>query len=90
VAERTGTIILSALVTHMAWHWLIERAAVLRRYQFQWLVLDAALLVSAMRWAMWLVIAAGLYWLVFGVLRNQRSLGNRPPEDQPVVGAKDL
>jgi hypothetical protein len=87
VAERTGTIILSALVTHTAWHWMVERAAVLRRYQFQWPVLDAALLASAMRWAMWLVIAAGLYWLVFGVMRQLRS---RPPADQPAVGTEDV
>src|SRR6202163_1600651 len=28
VAERIGTIILSALVTHTAWHWMVERAGV--------------------------------------------------------------
>src|ERR1700680_378106 len=66
VPERTGTIILSALVAHTAWHWMIDRYQVLRRYQFQWPVLDAALLASAMHWAMWLVIASGLYWLVMG------------------------
>jgi hypothetical protein len=82
-----GTIILSALVTHTAGHWMVERAAVLRRYQFQWPVLDVALLASAMRWAMWLVIAGGLYWLVMGPLRQ---LVNRPPREQPAVGAKDV
>jgi hypothetical protein len=88
VAERTGTIILSALVTHTAWHWMVERAAVLRQYQFQWPVLDAAFLASAMRWAMWLVIAGGLYWLVFAVIGQLRS---RPAAaDQPAVGAEDV
>ena len=29
VAERTGTIILSALVAHTAWHWMVERWEVL-------------------------------------------------------------
>jgi hypothetical protein len=46
-----------------------------------------ALMASAMRWAMWLVIAGGLYWLVTGPLRQ---LVNRPPREQPAVGAKDV
>jgi hypothetical protein len=91
VAERTGTVILSALAAHTSWHWMVERAAVLRQYQFQWPVLEVALLASAMRWAMWLVIAGGLYWLVFGVLRTlPRQIGSRAPGDQPAVGAKDI
>jgi hypothetical protein len=69
MAERMGTVIISALVTHTAWHWLTERADVLRRFRFEWPVVDAAFLASAMRWMMLLVVAAGLYWLVFGVLR---------------------
>jgi hypothetical protein len=86
VAERMGTIILSGLVTHTAWHWMVERAGVLRQYRFQWPALDAALLASAMRWAMLLVVAGGLYWLVFGVLRQ---FGTRTPGDETAVGAKE-
>jgi len=69
VAERMGTIILSAIGAHTAWHWMTERYAVLRQFRFTWPVIDAAFLASAMRWAMLAVIAAGLYWVVFGVLR---------------------
>src|SRR6266513_594307 len=65
VAERLGTIILSATVGHTAWHWMTERYAVLRQFRFGWPVIDAAFLASAMRWLMLLVIAGGLYWLVF-------------------------
>ncbi len=32
VAERIGTIILSALVAHTGWHWMIERWDVLRKF----------------------------------------------------------
>ncbi len=71
VAERLGTIILSALVTHTAWHWMTERAAILRQFRFEWPALDALFLASALRWMMLAVIAAGLYWLVFHVLRPQ-------------------
>src|SRR6202022_1490999 len=42
VAERIGTIILSALVAHTGWHWMIERATYLRRFPFQWPALSAA------------------------------------------------
>jgi hypothetical protein len=69
VAERLGTIILSAVVAHTAWHWTSDRYEVLRKFRFEWPVVDAAFLVSAMRWAMLVVIAVGLYWFVFSVLR---------------------
>ena len=72
VAEQLGTIILSAIVAHTAWHWMSERAGVLRQYRFEWPVIDAAFLASVLRWAMLGVIAAALYWLVFGVLRAGR------------------
>src|SRR5205085_202026 len=35
VAERTGTIILSAFITHTAWHWLTDRWGVLRQYHIE-------------------------------------------------------
>jgi len=68
VAERMGTIILSALVAHTAWHWMIDRYQVLRQYPFQWPALEAAPLAKALRLLMIIVIAAGLVWLVFGLL----------------------
>ena len=56
---------------------MTERYGVLRQFRFEWPVVDAAFLASAMRWAMLAVIAAALYWLVFGVLRVDR----RGPRD---------
>ena len=73
VPERMGTILLSALVAHTSWHWLTERADVLRQFRFTWPALDAAFLASAMRWMMLMVVAAGLYWLVFGVLGSRKK-----------------
>jgi hypothetical protein len=77
VAERLGTIILSALVTHTAWHWMTERAAILRQFRFEWPTLDALFLASAMRWMMLAVVAAGLYWLVFSVFKPQKRNPSR-------------
>jgi hypothetical protein len=72
VAERLGTIMLSALVTHTAWHWMTERFDVLRRFRFEWPAIDAAFWVGVMRFGMIVVVAVGLYWLVFGLLKFQR------------------
>src|SRR5438309_1269961 len=71
VAERIGTIILSALVAHTAWHWMTERANVLRQYRFQWPAVNVVVLAIAMRWMMALVILAGLIWLLLGPLRDR-------------------
>jgi hypothetical protein len=87
VAERMGTIILSALVTHTAWHWMTERAAILRQFRFEWPVLDALFWASALRWMMLAVIAAGLYWLVFGVFKPQQR--NKPSRES-AVGAEEI
>ena len=75
VAERMGTIILSALIAHTGWHWMLDRGAVLSRFNFQWPVMDAAFLASLMRWLMAVVALAGLVWLVsvLGRLRAARN-----------------
>ena len=76
VAERIGTIVLSALAGHTGWHWMGERYDLLRKFRFEWPAIDAAFLAGAMRWLMLLVVAAGLYWLVFGVLKPRGSLNS--------------
>jgi hypothetical protein len=76
VAERMGTIILSALVAHTAWHWMIDRWSQLRQFRFQWPVVNAAFLASAMRWAMVIIALGGLVWVVSLVLAKKRS--NKP------------
>jgi HupE / UreJ protein len=64
VAERMGTIILSAIVAHTAWHWMLDRGHVLTQFRFEWPALTAALLASAVRWVMVLLILGGLLWLL--------------------------
>jgi hypothetical protein len=48
VAERVGTIVVSALVAHTAWHWTVERWAALRQYSLP--RLDAASYAVFFRW----------------------------------------
>ena len=64
VAERMGTIILSALVAHTAWHWMIERGERLRQFPFVWPALTAAILASMMHWLMGILILAGAVWCI--------------------------
>ncbi len=66
-AERPVVIVLSALVGHAAWHWMVERWAVLRGFQFAWPVLDLAFAASAMRGLMLLLIAVGGLWALHGI-----------------------
>lgn len=68
VAERIGVIILSALVAHTGWHWMLERGAVLAKFPFP--TLDAAFFVSLMRGAMAALILTGAVWLASGLVRR--------------------
>ena len=71
VAERAGTIILSAFVAHTAWHWTTERWAVLR--EFQWPALTAADMSAAIRWLMALVALAALIWGIQLIARRKNE-----------------
>ena len=90
VAERMGTIILSALVAHTAWHWMIDRWSVLRRYQFEWPALQAAPLATALRWMMLLVILAGLAWFLWSELRHRALRAVRPGEGKAAPSPRNV
>jgi hypothetical protein len=63
VAERIGTIILSTMVAHTAWHWMAERFDRLRQFQFIWPAMNAAFMLWVVRWLIVIVVLAGLLWL---------------------------
>ncbi len=66
VAERAGTILLSAVVAHTAWHWMTERGAQLMQFRFQPSLptFDLSLLAAAMRWGMLALIIVLMVWLM--------------------------
>jgi len=64
VEARTGIVILSALVAHTAWHWILERWDALRRYTVTLPEFDAAFGASALRWLMALLIVAAAARLI--------------------------
>jgi hypothetical protein len=68
VKERMGTILLSALVAHTAWHWMIDRGAVLREYDFEWPTFDLALAGAALRALMVTLIIGGVAWALYGLV----------------------
>jgi HupE / UreJ protein len=76
VAERMGTIILSALVAHTGWHWMTERWDRLRQFRFEWPEFNAALWAGILFWLMVLVILAGLLWIASKLMRRVGTNAN--------------
>jgi hypothetical protein len=82
VAERVGVILLSALVVHTAWHWMIDRGASLKEYQFDMPTFDMAFAASAMRAAIVLLIIVGAAWALsetFKRLARARPMSEPEP-----------
>jgi hypothetical protein len=73
VAERMGTIILSALVAHTGWHWMLERADRLSQYRAQWPEWNAAFAASILRWLMLAVFLAGVAWWASALQRRRQA-----------------
>jgi hypothetical protein len=81
VPERIGTIILSALVAHTAWHWMTERGAELAQYP--WPVIDAVALSTVLWWAMAAIAVAATLWLSSGLVRRWQA--HRGGEGDPAA-----
>jgi hypothetical protein len=74
VAERTGIIIISAFITHTAWHWLGDRWTALRQYQIDWTLVE---MLPLIRIAMAVAIGVGLATIVGRLIRGR--LGETGP-----------
>lgn len=78
VRPRPGAILLSALVAHSGWHWMTERGATFKNYDFQWPAFDLALLASLARVMMLVLIIGVAARLVYGLARWARREGEWP------------
>ena len=67
VAERVGTILLSAILAHSGWHWMSDRASQLSEYSFQMPAFSLALMASFTRWLMLLVGIGAILWVMVQV-----------------------
>lgn len=76
VAERVGTILLSALVAHSAWHWMTERGGDLAQYTFQWPVYDALFFAALMRWTMLFIVVFAILWGMYELFRRFSLIDN--------------
>jgi len=79
VAERMGTIILSVIVGHTAWDWMIERFGVLQ--MFPWPAVTAADLAGALRWLFVLVALTAAVWLIYVVTQRSTEPKGREPAE---------
>tara|TARA_B100000029_G_scaffold234740_4_gene231968 strand:+ start:5667 stop:7058 length:1392 start_codon:yes stop_codon:yes gene_type:complete len=70
VREYIGCILLSALLAHSAWHWMLERGTTLSLYQFQLPVMDSLFWAAVMRWTMMLIIIIGALWVMYEIFRK--------------------
>ena len=78
-AERIVTVVLSVLVGHTAWHWLVERGKELGKVD--WPAPDAALLTTLARWVLLFLLLGGAAWLVARRWRRPRVEAPRAEED---------
>lgn len=79
VAERIGTILMSALVAHTAWHWATERGG--RLLGYRWTAIGLSDVAAFMRLAMVIVAAAFLMWLIslwIGTPKNDTAPSKSP------------
>ncbi|MBM61531.1 MAG: hypothetical protein CL484_01135 [Acidobacteria bacterium] len=63
VTERTGTILLSALVAHTSWHWMTERWEVLNQFSITWATFSRAMLTGAMGWLIISLLLGSALWV---------------------------
>lgn len=70
VEERIGCILLSALLAHSAWHWMLERGGQLSQFQYQWPVFDAMFFAALMRWGMLLIVVVAVLWGMYELFRR--------------------
>jgi hypothetical protein len=81
VAERLGIIVLSAFIAHSAWHWMVDRGEQLLKFPLP--KIDAALIASAMRGLMAVLILGGLLALVHNALKRFISARTVSPARDP-------
>ncbi len=70
VQERVGTILLSALLAHSAWHWMLDRGNSLAQFQLQMPIFDSIFFAGLMRWGMMLILIALVLWGMYELFRR--------------------
>ena len=83
--QRIPAIVISALVAHTAWHWLLERWETFAAYEIVLPPVDAALAAAAMRWMMLLLSAVLVVWLVRGPFERWAAAAEERRTPAPIL-----
>jgi hypothetical protein len=83
VAERMGTILLSALVAHTAWHWMAERWEILSQFPITWAAFSRAMFTGAMGWLLLAMLLTAMVWAGFKAFQSP----DQPPASAGATGA---
>lgn len=76
--EVGGVIVLSAVLAHTGWHWMVERGGALMQYDFTAPAMTAAFAATALRWVILALIIGGALWALrgaFGWFSATRGIG---------------
>jgi HupE / UreJ protein len=86
LSDRTGVVVLSAIVAHTAWHWMLDRFEVLRQIGFP--TIDAAAVVIIARWVLaGLIVVGGA--IAFNKWRDKKTqTTDSKPEPIPISAAR--
>ncbi len=80
LSDRTGVIVLSAIVAHTAWHWMMDRYQALRQVGLPQLDADSIVLLA--RWLLAaLIVGGGIF--AFNRWRDRRS-SPAPEKAEPI------
>jgi len=83
----TGVVVLSALLAHTGWHWMLARGADLLRFQPAIPVVDAGFLAALLRWATLGVVIGAAAWLLHGAFDhlNRRAVDKGASDGAVIV-----
>ncbi len=73
VAEKIGTIILSALIAHTGWHWMLDRWDRFRQFRLAWPALNAAFFANLVLWLTVAVLVASAGWALWNLLGRRTA-----------------
>lgn len=78
-----GVVVLSALLAHTGWHWMLTRGGQLIQYDFAMPVVNAAFVAMVLRWIMLVLIVGSALWGLKGIFH---WLDQRVPATRDATG----
>jgi len=84
--ERLAVILLSAIVAHTGWHWMIERGDTL--WRMEWPAVDVTRVALVARWVFAVLLVGGIgWWLAIRARRRLIGSAAGPPRQTRAAGS---